>query len=89
MSESWMIILNSWLVALFAGTFVMKDFSVKLHVHSDERALDFCLQTKILTENHQGRRKLMSKAFKCRVDHHQQHCRVLEPVIVLEGDSPL
>ena len=27
-----MIILNSWLVALFAGTFVMKDFSVKLHV---------------------------------------------------------
>ena len=46
-----MIILNSWLVALFAGTFVMKDFSVKLHVHSDERALDFCLQTKILTEN--------------------------------------
>ena len=42
-----MIILNSWLVALFAGTFVMKDFSVKLHVHSDERALDFCLQTKI------------------------------------------
>ena len=40
------MILNSWLVALFAGTFVMKDFSVKLHVHSDERALDFCLQTK-------------------------------------------
>ena len=30
----------------------------------------------------------MSKAFKCQVDHHQ-HCRVLEPVIVLEGYSPL